>query len=135
MCSFSVAWLEGLRYAGKQGQWSWVAHRVSGLLTVAFVTTHVLDSTLITFFPKLYKKTIQLFKHPLAAVIEIPLVGAVLYHAVNGLRIAVMDFRPAWWRHQRRSSQVVQVVFALLYVPMALKMGSGVLAGLRGKRS
>jgi succinate dehydrogenase / fumarate reductase cytochrome b subunit len=113
---------EGLQYRGRGGQWAWILHRVSGLLTVVFIVTHVLDSTLITFFPRLYEKTIKLFKSPPAAVGEIIVIGAVLYHAVNGLRVTVLDYRPEWWRHQKESNQIVQAVFALLYVPIALRM-------------
>jgi len=66
MTSFTDTLREGLQYRGESGQWPWIFHRVSGLLTVAFIVTHVLDSTLITFFPKLYQKTIKLFKNPLS---------------------------------------------------------------------
>ena len=113
---------EGLQYRGKSGQWAWLAHRTSGLLTVLFVITHVLDSTLVTFFPRLYDKTVKLFKHPLAGLGEIGLIGAVLYHSVNGLKVAIMDLRPQLWRRQKEANQIVQVVFAALFVPMAFKM-------------
>jgi len=124
--------VEALKYKGKSGQWSWIFHRLSGLLTVAFVITHVLDSTLVTFFPKLYKKTIVLFKHPLAGLGEIVLIAAVLYHAVNGLKVAVMDFRPRLWRHQKQANQIVQMVFAVLFIPMAIKMLAGIVGHLGG---
>ena len=97
-------------------------HRVSGVLTVAFIITHVVDSTLVTFFPRLYQKTIRLFKHPLAGLGEIGLIGAVLYHGVNGLRIVVLDSRPEWWRHQKKANQIVGLVFAALFVPLASRM-------------
>lgn len=126
---------EGLQYRGRSGQWAWIFHRTSGLLTVVFIVTHVLDSTLITFFPKLYEKTIRLFKHPLAALGEIVLIGAVLYHAVNGLRVAVMDLKPEWWRHQEKANQIVQVAFAALFIPMALRMLSSILDHLGGSES
>ncbi|MBN1318487.1 MAG: succinate dehydrogenase, cytochrome b556 subunit [Anaerolineales bacterium] len=124
--------VEVLQYKGKSGQWAWIFHRFSGLLTVVFVVTHVLDSTLITFFPKLYKKTIELFKHPLAGLGEIVLIGAVLYHAVNGLKVAVLDFRPQLWRRQKEANQIVQVVFALLFIPIAVRMLAGTLKHLGG---
>ena len=122
MTSFTDTLREGLQYRGESGQWPWIFHRVSGLLTVGFIVTHVLDSTLITFFPKLYQKTIKLFKNPLAGLGEIALIGAVLYHGVNGLRVAIMDMRPDLWRHQKKANEMVQVVFAILYIPIALKM-------------
>jgi succinate dehydrogenase / fumarate reductase cytochrome b subunit len=113
---------QGLVYDGRSGQWAWLLHRVSGILTVGFIVTHVLDSTLVTFFPRLYQKTIRLFKHPLAGLGEIGLIGAVLYHGINGLRIVVLDSRPEWWRHQRKANQIVGILFAALFVPLASKM-------------
>lgn len=127
--------IEGVQYRGEGGQWAWVFHRLGGLLTVVFIITHVLDSTLITFFPRLYQKTIKLFKLPLAGLGEIFLIGAVLYHAVNGLRVAVMDFRPELWRYQKKANQIVQVVFAMLFFPLALKMLAGILKHAGGERS
>lgn len=135
MNSFSDTLREGLQYRAKSGQWAWLFHRVSGSLTVVFIVTHVLDSTLITFFPKLYSKTIQLFKLPLAGLGEIGLIGAVLYHAVNGLKVAILDMNPRWWRHQKKADQLVQLGFGLLFIPIAVKMLVSVLAHLgKGER-
>src|SRR4051812_29485902 len=38
--------VEGLRYGGGIGQWSWLVHRVTGLGILLFLVIHVLD----TFF-------------------------------------------------------------------------------------
>ncbi len=130
MTSFTETLREGLQYRGESGQWPWIFHRISGLLTVGFIVTHVLDSTFITFFPKLYQKTIKLFKNPLAGLGEIAVIGAVLYHGVNGLRVAIMDMRPDLWRHQKKANEIVQIVFAALYIPIALKMLASILSHL-----
>lgn len=135
MNSWTDTLTEGIKYRGRSGQWAWIFHRVSGLLTVLFIVAHVLDSTLITFFPKLYEKTVRIFKTPPAALGEIVVIGAVLYHAVNGLRVSVLDFRPDWWQHQKKSIQAVQVVFALLYAPVAVKMLISLLHNLGRKKS
>ena len=118
---------EGAQYKGREGQWTWVLHRLSGMATVGFIITHVLDSTLITFFPRLYQKTIKLFKMPLAALGEIVVVGGVLFHGVNGLRVAIMDMCPDLWKHQRKANQLVRGVFTALYLPLAFKMLSSTL--------
>lgn len=129
-----VKLVDALQYRGKSGQWVWIFHRISGLLTVAFVISHVLDSTLITFFPRLYKKTIELFNLPLAGLGEIVLIGAVLYHAVNGLKVAVLDFRPSLWRHQKEANRISQAIFAGLFIPMAIRMLAGVIGHSGGDK-
>jgi succinate dehydrogenase / fumarate reductase cytochrome b subunit len=121
---------EGLRYRGESGQWAWIFHRTSGFLTVVFIITHVLDSTLVTFFPRIYQKTIKIFKHPIATLGEIVMIGAVLYHGVNGLRVTVMDFRPELWRYQKKANEIVRIVFAALFIPTALKMFISLLSHL-----
>lgn len=126
---------EGVQYQGREGQWIWVLHRLSGMATVGFIITHVLDSTLITFFPRLYQKTIGLFKMPLAALGELVVVGGVLFHGVNGLRVAIMDMRPDLWKYQRQANQLVRGVFAALYLPLAFKMLSSTLRHLTGGES
>lgn len=85
--------------------------------------------------PAPVRKTIRLFKSPPAAVGEIGVIGAVLYHAVNGLRIALFDYRPEWWQHQKEAGQVVQAVFALLYIPIAVRMLASLLRDLGRNRS
>jgi succinate dehydrogenase / fumarate reductase cytochrome b subunit len=135
MNSWTDTLREGLQYRGRSGQWAWIFHRVSGLLTVIFIIAHVVDSTLISFFPKIYEKTVRLFKTPPAALGEIVVIGAVLYHAVNGLRVTVLDYKPEWWQHQKKATQVVQAVFALLYVPIAVRMLISLLHNLGRRES
>jgi succinate dehydrogenase / fumarate reductase cytochrome b subunit len=135
MNSWTDTLREGLQYRGRSGQWPWIFHRVSGLLTVAFIIAHVLDSTLITFFPRQYEKTVRLFKSPPAALGEIVVIGAVLYHAVNGLRVTVLDYKPEWWQHQNKATRVVQEVFVLLYVPIVVRMLIGLVRNLGRKES
>jgi succinate dehydrogenase / fumarate reductase cytochrome b subunit len=135
MNSWTDTLREGIRYRGGSGQSAWLFHRVSGLLTVLFIVAHVVDSTLISFFPKLYEKTVRLFKTPPAALGEIIVIGAVLYHAVNGLRVTVLDYRPEWWRHQKKANQAVQAVFVILYAPVAVRMIISLLRSLGRKES
>jgi succinate dehydrogenase / fumarate reductase cytochrome b subunit len=116
--------LESVRYRGLWGQWSWLAHRISGLAILFFLIIHVWDTANAHFLPGLYQWSIEFFKYPLVAIGEIPLMGAVLYHAINGVRITILDFKPSLWEHQRRSSQIAWAIFALVFIPIALYMFS-----------
>jgi threonine/homoserine/homoserine lactone efflux protein len=49
---------------------------------------------------------------------------------VNGLKVAVLDMKPEWWRYQKKANQIVQLVFGVLFIPMAVKMLVSVLAHL-----
>lgn len=123
MSSLILTLRESVRYRGRSGHWSWVAHRVSGLAILAFLVIHVWDTANAHFAPHLYAWSIALFKHPLFVASEIPLMGAVLYHAFNGIRITLLDFKPEWWKYQERSAMIVWGVFLVIFVPIAIYMG------------
>jgi len=97
--------------------WSWVAHRVTGVLIFFFLFAHVLDTALVRVSPESYNAVIETYKNPIVAVMEVGLVGAVLFHAFNGVRIMLVDFWSKGVRLQRQMLAVVLVLFVILMVP------------------
>ena len=55
----------GSLYRGGQGMWSWVAHRITGVLVFFFLFTHVLDTALVRVSPETYNQIIETYKNPL----------------------------------------------------------------------
>ena len=82
----------GSVYRGREGMWSWVAHRVTGVLIFFFLFAHVLDTALVRVSPDAYNRIMDTYKTPVVNLMEVGLVGAVLYHALNGLRVMAVDF-------------------------------------------
>ncbi len=119
---------ETLRYRGNIGQWSWVLHRVSGLGVVFFLTLHVIDTSWAFFYPELYVHAIAVYQTPLFTIGEFGLVAAVVYHALNGLRIIMFDYRPKWWKHQSQAALLVLGLTIMLLVPVFVGMFGHVLA-------
>ncbi|WP_375480075.1 succinate dehydrogenase, cytochrome b556 subunit [uncultured Jatrophihabitans sp.] len=114
--------LTGSLYRGREGMWSWVAHRITGVLTFFFLFAHVLDTALVRVSPESYDKVIDTYKNPFVNLMEIGLVGAVLFHALNGLRIIALDF---WWkgtRYQRPMLWAIVLVWVVVMVPGAYFM-------------
>lgn len=126
MSSFILTVRESIRYRGRLGHYSWLAHRVAGLGILAYLIVHVWETANATFNPPLYAWSLELFKHPLFGVGEIFLLAALLYHAFNGVRVALLDFQPAWWQYQRPSALVVWGLFAITFVPIAIYMFVGI---------
>lgn len=116
-----------LRYRGTIGQWSWVLHRITGLGVILFFVLHVIDTSWSVFYPELYVKAIAVYQTPLFTIGEFLLVAAVIYHAINGLRIIFLDARPHLWRHQGRAAWIVLGVSFLLCVPVFIIMFGHVL--------
>ncbi len=128
MTSLVTTITETLRYRGAIGQWSWVLHRITGLGVVLFLTLHVIDTSWSVFYPALYAEAIAIYQTPLFTIGEFVLVASVIYHAFNGLRIALFDARPALWKYQAKAAQIVIVATVLLLIPVFLLMFGHVLS-------
>jgi succinate dehydrogenase / fumarate reductase cytochrome b subunit len=117
---------ETLRYRGAIGQWSWVLHRVTGLGVVFFLILHVIDTSWAVFYPAEYVRAIAEYQSPLFTIGEFALVAAVVYHALNGLRIIIFDYRPEWWKYQQTAAWWVLGGAVVLLIPVFLLMFSHV---------
>jgi len=111
-----------MRYRGAIGQWSWVLHRLTGLGVVLFLFLHVIDTSWAVFAPESYEHAIAAYQSPLFTIGEFGLVFAVVYHAFNGLRIAVFDFKPEWWKYQQQAAYWVLGATAIVLVPVFIGM-------------
>ncbi len=96
--------------------WSWVLHRITGVAIFFFLLVHILDTALIRVSPEAYNAVIGTYKNPIMGVGEIALVGAIAYHAFNGLRIIVVDF---WSKGARYQRQLWWIVLGVWFVTMA----------------
>ncbi|RLK60948.1 MULTISPECIES: succinate dehydrogenase, cytochrome b556 subunit [Actinokineospora] len=106
----------GTLYRGDPGMWSWVAHRITGVLTFFFLFAHVLDTALVRVSPNAYDEIIETYKTPVVNLLEVGLVGAVLYHALNGLRVLLVDF----WKHgPRLQKPMLWTILGIWVVVMA----------------
>lgn len=106
-------------YRGSEGMVAWAFHRISGIAVWAFILLHVLDIWLIGVNPELYNEVLVLYASPIGRVGETLLGAALLYHALNGLRIVVMDFWPALTRWHRAMWYGLWVVFFAAGLPGA----------------
>ena len=111
----------GTLYRGREGMWSWVAHRISGVLIFLFLFAHVLDTALVRVSPEAYNSVMSAYKTPIVGLGEAGLVAAVIFHALNGLRIVAVDFWAKGPRYQRQMFWAVVVGFVVLFAPFAIR--------------
>lgn len=97
--------------------WSWVAHRITGVLTFFFLFVHVLDTALVRVSPTTYDEIIETYKNPFVNLMEVGLVGAVLFHALNGIRVILVDFWSRGPRYQRQMLWGLIGVWLLVMIP------------------
>lgn len=110
-------------YKGDPGMWSWVLHRITGATIFFFLFVHVLDTALVRVSPQAYNSVIETYKTPIVGLMEVGLVAAVLFHALNGIRVILVDFWSEGPRHQRKMLVGIGVIWLLVMVPALVVVG------------
>jgi succinate dehydrogenase / fumarate reductase cytochrome b subunit len=107
-------------YRGREGQWAWALHRVGGLGVLAFLCLHLVDTGLLLAGEAAYNHLIRaVYQQWWFQPLEIALGTALLFHALNGLRVILIDFWDREVRYERRLWRAILVLFDLLTVPLA----------------
>lgn len=109
--------------------WSWVLHRITGVAIFFFLFAHVIDTSMVRVSPHAYDTAVATYKNPLVGLMEVGLVGAVLFHALNGIRIILVDFWEKGPRYQRQLSYGVGVLFVVLFAPFVVRHLTNVFGG------
>jgi len=110
-------------YKGGAGQWAWVAHRVTGVAVILFLFAHIVDTAVIGWGPEAYDRVMQAYENPIVRLMELGLVGAVLFHAINGIRIMIVDFWPKAADKQKALFWTTMAVFVAAMIPITIIMG------------
>jgi succinate dehydrogenase / fumarate reductase, cytochrome b subunit len=111
--------LSGTLYRGREGMWSWVLHRITGVAIFFFLLVHILDTSIVRISPQAYNAVIDEYKQPIMGIGEFFLVVAIGYHALNGLRILLIDFWNVGARHQRLMFVIVILLWIVLVAGFA----------------
>ena len=94
--------------------WSWVLHRITGVAIFFFLLVHVLDTALIRVSPEAYNTVMGAYKTPIMGLGETVLVGAIMFHALNGLRIILVDYWSKGTKYQQAMFWIVIVLWVLV---------------------
>jgi len=116
----------GSLYKGREGQWSWLAHRVTGVGIILFLFAHVVDTALVGWGPDAYNRVGAVYHNPFIRLLELALVAFVIYHALNGVRIMVIDFWPKANLRNRELIYGTVGIFLLSMIPVTLIIGTPV---------
>jgi succinate dehydrogenase / fumarate reductase, cytochrome b subunit len=118
---------QALGYRGGQPMTTWLLHRISALGIVVFVSMHIVAAFL------LYATTGGITNTVANAVttfyegkpMQVFVLFCVLYHAMNGLRIVVLDMWPALHRFNREAMWVQWALFLPLFLLPAFLIAVG----------
>jgi succinate dehydrogenase / fumarate reductase, cytochrome b subunit len=72
-------------------RWAFYVHRLTGCAIFAFLCLHIVDVSTYAFSRDLYGEVHDLYGSTPMRVFECALLFAILFHALNGLRIIAVD--------------------------------------------
>lgn len=109
------------------GMWAWLLFRISGLVLAGYLFVHiwVISQGRVGGAERL-DSLFELFDRPLLVFLDLMLVGAVLYHALNGVRIILMDLGVGIRQH-KAVFWVCMVAAALILSLFAVKASAFIL--------
>ncbi len=74
------------------GMWAWLLHRISGLVLVVYLLAHIIViSQGRVQGQEGFDNLFRTLESPPFILLDVLLVGAVIYHAFNGIRVMLMD--------------------------------------------
>jgi succinate dehydrogenase / fumarate reductase cytochrome b subunit len=118
-----ASFFRAVTYRGREGQIAWMLHRVTGVGVFVFLALHILNIFLMAFPSSVFNSVAALYHNPLFELLNIfGLYLGVLYHALNGIRVIIVDFWPGAGKYQVPLWRVQLVVFVLAFVPSAAVM-------------
>ena len=105
----NVSLASALRYKGQGPMLTFILHRIGGVGMAIFITVHILAS-FMGGKTGVFLNTI--YEHWL---FQIFIFFCVLFHAINGLRITIVDLFPKLLVYQREAIWVEWAVFIPLF--------------------
>jgi succinate dehydrogenase / fumarate reductase cytochrome b subunit len=104
-----------------------LAHRITGIAVILFLFAHVVDTAVVGWGPEAYNRVTTVYHNWVVKLLELGLVAAVLYHAINGVKIMVFDFWPSTTRHMKPISAASTLLFLAGMAPITWLMGKAIL--------
>jgi succinate dehydrogenase / fumarate reductase cytochrome b subunit len=90
------------KYSGPfSGMLAQAIQRVTGLLLLAYLFLHVRTVYALSEGPEAFDRAVAAFRGPVFKLLEIALLGVVILHALNGVRITLIDVGASQMRQSR----------------------------------
>ena len=113
------------KYRWHAGFVAWLLHRITGLLLILYLFIHEWVIASLQS-PASFNSTMAFLATPLFKLSEIALWAVVAYHAVNGIRVILVNFSKAGERTNYNTNVwVFWIIAAILFVVGAIPMSVG----------
>ncbi|MCX8033398.1 MAG: succinate dehydrogenase, hydrophobic membrane anchor protein [Thermoleophilia bacterium] len=91
--------------AHKGGMWAWLFQRITAALLIVCLAIHLLFTHILNIGELGYDNVAERLAHASLTAVDIILLAAGIYHALNGLRMVLLDY----WFTSRRRARVLAV--------------------------
>lgn len=108
-----VSLADGLRYKGGGPMLAWALHRISGLGMILFISLHVASS----FFTQQLGSDLAIAINTVyeSVYFQVFIYFCVIFHAINGMRIIILDAFPKLVEYQREVTWLQWLIFIPIY--------------------
>jgi len=93
-----------MMYRWRTGAIAWLFHRVSGLALTLYLILHIWVTHNVVQGPERFNQVMGFLSSLPFKIFEILLLGAIVYHTFNGIRLLIVDFwngakyhKPLFW--------------------------------------
>lgn len=111
--SGKVGFFKGLKYQGGISMVTWMLHRITGIGILVFVSIHVISSFFMQQLGSDLATSLNIIYE--SWIFQIIIIFFVIFHALNGLRIAALDLWPRLQSYQREVLWLEWLVFTPVY--------------------
>lgn len=108
-----VGFLQGLKYQGGGPMIAWMLHRITGIGILLFVGLHVVASFFMQQTGSDIGTAINIIYESWA--FQILVAFMVIFHALNGMRVALLDLAPRFQVYQREALWLQWLIFAPVF--------------------
>ena len=101
-----------LRYKGQGPFLTYILHRIGGMGMAIFITIHILATFVEGRGWQIGDIINDIYISPF---FQIFFIFCVLFHAINGMRITILDLFPNLILHHRKAITIEWIIFIVLY--------------------
>lgn len=114
-------WIKtNLDYRKDTGNWAWILHRISGIALILYLFLHIYSLSALSQGAGKFDAEMVTFSSPFWQFMEWFLFAFVLFHALNGVRIVLVDWADGSKYHKQlyKASLAIGIIlfFAMGYV-------------------
>jgi len=96
--------------AHKGGMWAWLFQRITAVLLIVCLAIHLLFTHILNIGELDYENVANRLAHGTLTAVDIILLAAALYHALNGFRMVLMDY---WFTSRTRALALTVVLWVV----------------------